>query len=53
VQVVVDEGLGAPDADRQAAVIAARAQAFGLRLKQGEDYDSSTSSTTSATATSG
>ena len=39
VQVVVDEGLARPTLIGRPAVIAARAQAFGLRLKEGADYD--------------
>ena len=39
VQVVVDEGLARPTLIGRPAVIQARAQAFGLRLKEGADYD--------------
>jgi malate dehydrogenase (oxaloacetate-decarboxylating)(NADP+) len=39
VQVVVDEGLARPTLIGRPAVIAARAEKFGLRLKQGADYD--------------
>jgi malate dehydrogenase (oxaloacetate-decarboxylating)(NADP+) len=39
VQVVVDEGLARPTLIGRPAVIAARIQKFGLRLKEGLDYD--------------
>jgi malate dehydrogenase (oxaloacetate-decarboxylating)(NADP+) len=39
VQVVVDEGLARPTLIGRPAVIAARVESFGLRLKQGADYD--------------
>ena len=39
VQVVVDEGLARPTLIGRPAVIAARIEKFGLRLKQGVDYD--------------
>ena len=39
VQVVVDEGLARPTLIGRPAVIARRAEAFGLRLKEGADYD--------------
>jgi malate dehydrogenase (oxaloacetate-decarboxylating)(NADP+) len=39
VQVVVDEGLARPTLIGRPAVIAARIEKFGLRLKQGADYD--------------
>jgi malate dehydrogenase (oxaloacetate-decarboxylating)(NADP+) len=39
VQVVVDEGLARPTLIGRPAVIAARVEKFGLRLKQGADYD--------------
>ncbi|MFY9512224.1 MAG: NADP-dependent malic enzyme [Rubrivivax sp.] len=39
VQVVVDEGLARPTLIGRPAVIAARAEKFGLRLKEGLDYD--------------
>ena len=39
VQVVVDEGLARPMLIGRPAVIQARAQAFGLRLREGADYD--------------
>jgi len=39
VQVVVDEGLARPTLIGRPAVIAARTEKFGLRLKQGTDYD--------------
>jgi malate dehydrogenase (oxaloacetate-decarboxylating)(NADP+) len=39
VQVVVDENLARPTLIGRPAVIAQRIEKFGLRLKQGEDYD--------------
>ncbi|MBN8509144.1 MAG: NADP-dependent malic enzyme [Burkholderiales bacterium] len=39
VQVVVDEGLARPTLIGRPQVIAARVEKFGLRLKQGVDYD--------------
>jgi malate dehydrogenase (oxaloacetate-decarboxylating)(NADP+) len=39
VQVVVDEGLARPTLIGRPGVIARRIEQFGLRLKQGEDYD--------------
>ncbi len=39
VQVVVDEGLARPTLIGRPAVIAARVDKFGLRLKEGVDYD--------------
>ena len=39
VQVVVDENLARPTLIGRPAVIAARVEKFGLRLKQGIDYD--------------
>ncbi|MBK7061794.1 MAG: NADP-dependent malic enzyme [Rubrivivax sp.] len=39
VQVVVDEGLARPTLIGRPAVIAQRIDKFGLRLKQGDDYD--------------
>jgi malate dehydrogenase (oxaloacetate-decarboxylating)(NADP+) len=39
VQVVVDEGLARPTLIGRPAVIAARIEKFGLRLKQDADYD--------------
>ncbi len=39
VQVVVDEGLARPTLIGRPAVIAQRVEKFGLRLKEGEDYD--------------
>jgi len=39
VQVVVDEGLARPTLIGRPAVIAQRIEAFGLRLKEGLDYD--------------
>jgi malate dehydrogenase (oxaloacetate-decarboxylating)(NADP+) len=39
VQVVVDEGLARPTLIGRPAVIAARIERFGLRLKQGVDYE--------------
>jgi malate dehydrogenase (oxaloacetate-decarboxylating)(NADP+) len=39
VQVVVDEGLARPTLIGRPAVIAARIGTFGLRLKEGQDYD--------------
>jgi malate dehydrogenase (oxaloacetate-decarboxylating)(NADP+) len=39
VQVVVDEGLARPTLIGRPAIIAARVDKFGLRLKQGVDYD--------------
>ncbi len=38
-QIVVDEGLARPTLIGRPAVIAARIEKFGLRLKHGEDYD--------------
>ena len=38
-QVVVDEGLARPTLIGRPAVIAARIETFGLRLKEGLDYD--------------
>jgi malate dehydrogenase (oxaloacetate-decarboxylating)(NADP+) len=39
VQVVVDEGLARPTLIGRPAVIAARIETFGLRLREGKDYD--------------
>ena len=39
VQVVVDEGLARPTLIGRPAVIATRIEKFGLRLKEGTDYD--------------
>ncbi len=39
VQVVVDEGLARPTLIGRPTVIAQRVETFGLRLKEGEDYD--------------
>jgi malate dehydrogenase (oxaloacetate-decarboxylating)(NADP+) len=39
VQVVVDEGLARPTLIGRPAVIAARIETFGLRLRAGKDYD--------------
>jgi malate dehydrogenase (oxaloacetate-decarboxylating)(NADP+) len=39
VQVVVDEGLARPTLIGRPAVIAQRIDKFGLRLKEGQDYD--------------
>ena len=39
VQVVVDEGLARPTLIGRPAVIAQRIEKFGLRLKEGADYD--------------
>ena len=39
VQVVVDEGLARPTLIGRPAVLAARIEKFGLRLKEGTDYD--------------
>jgi malate dehydrogenase (oxaloacetate-decarboxylating)(NADP+) len=39
VQVVVDEGLARPTLIGRPAVIAQRIERFGLRLKEGTDYD--------------
>jgi malate dehydrogenase (oxaloacetate-decarboxylating)(NADP+) len=39
VQVVVDEGLARPTLIGRPAVIAQRVETFGLRLKEGLDYD--------------
>jgi malate dehydrogenase (oxaloacetate-decarboxylating)(NADP+) len=39
VQVVVDEGLARPTLIGRPAVMAARVEKFGLRLKQGVDYE--------------
>jgi malate dehydrogenase (oxaloacetate-decarboxylating)(NADP+) len=39
VQVVVDENLARPTLIGRPAVIAARCEKFGLRLKEGADYD--------------
>ena len=39
VQVVVDEGLARPTLIGRPAVIAQRIEKFGLRLKEGRDYD--------------
>ncbi|MCW5665364.1 MAG: NADP-dependent malic enzyme [Piscinibacter sp.] len=39
VQVVVDEGLARPTLIGRPSVIAARCEKFGLRLKEGLDYD--------------
>jgi malate dehydrogenase (oxaloacetate-decarboxylating)(NADP+) len=39
VQVVVDEGLARPTLIGRPAVIAQRVERFGLRLKEGADYD--------------
>ena len=39
VQVVVDEGLARPTLIGRPAIIAARIEKFGLRMKQGADYD--------------
>jgi malate dehydrogenase (oxaloacetate-decarboxylating)(NADP+) len=39
LQIVVDEGLAHPTLVGRPAVIAERIEKFGLRLKQGQDYD--------------
>ncbi|HLL10283.1 MAG TPA: NADP-dependent malic enzyme [Rubrivivax sp.] len=39
VQVVVDEGLARPTLIGRPAIIARRVEHFGLRLKEGRDYD--------------
>ena len=39
VQVVVDEGLARPTLIGRPAVIGQRCEKFGLRLKEGQDYD--------------
>ncbi len=39
VQVVVDEGLARPTLIGRPAIIARRAEHFGLRLQEGRDYD--------------
>jgi malate dehydrogenase (oxaloacetate-decarboxylating)(NADP+) len=39
VQIVVDEGLARPTLIGRPAVIAQRAEKFGLRLQEGRDYD--------------
>ncbi|MCV2351327.1 NADP-dependent malic enzyme [Paucibacter sp. Y2R2-4] len=39
VQVVVDEGLARPTLIGRPSVIAERCERFGLRLKEGKDYD--------------
>ena len=39
IQIVVDEGLAHPTLVGRPAVIAKRVEKFGLRLKQGQDYD--------------
>ncbi|MDI9333051.1 MAG: NADP-dependent malic enzyme [Cytophagales bacterium] len=39
IQIVVDEGLAHPTLVGRPAVIAERVEKFGLRLKQGQDYD--------------
>jgi malate dehydrogenase (oxaloacetate-decarboxylating)(NADP+) len=39
VQVVVDEGLAHPTLIGRPAIIAQRIERFGLRLKEGEDYE--------------
>ena len=39
VQVVVDEALARPTLIGRPEIIAARVQKFGLRMKQGDDYD--------------
>jgi malate dehydrogenase (oxaloacetate-decarboxylating)(NADP+) len=39
IQIVVDEGLAHPTLVGRPAVIAERIEKFGLRLKQGQDYD--------------
>jgi malate dehydrogenase (oxaloacetate-decarboxylating)(NADP+) len=39
VQVVVDEGLARPTLIGRPAIIAQRIERFGLRLKEGQDYD--------------
>jgi malate dehydrogenase (oxaloacetate-decarboxylating)(NADP+) len=39
VQVIVDEGLARPTLIGRPAVIAQRVQKFGLRLREGHDYD--------------
>jgi malate dehydrogenase (oxaloacetate-decarboxylating)(NADP+) len=39
VQVVVDEGVARPTLIGRPAVIAQRVERFGLRLKEGQDYD--------------
>jgi len=38
-QIVVDEGLARPTLIGRPAIIAQRIEKFGLRLKQGQDYD--------------
>jgi malate dehydrogenase (oxaloacetate-decarboxylating)(NADP+) len=39
IQIVVDEGLAHPTLVGRPSVIAERIEKFGLRLKQGQDYD--------------
>ncbi|KNZ33336.1 MAG: malate dehydrogenase [Methylibium sp. NZG] len=39
VQIVVDEGIARPTLIGRPAVIAQRCEKFGLRLKEGQDYD--------------
>ncbi len=39
IQIVVDEGLAHPTLVGRPSVIAERVEKFGLRLKQGQDYD--------------
>jgi malate dehydrogenase (oxaloacetate-decarboxylating)(NADP+) len=39
VQIVVDEGLARPTLIGRPAIIAQRCEKFGLRLKEGQDYD--------------
>ncbi|MBV8380463.1 MAG: NADP-dependent malic enzyme [Paucibacter sp.] len=39
VQIVVDEGLARPTLIGRPAIIAERCERFGLRLKEGRDYD--------------
>jgi malate dehydrogenase (oxaloacetate-decarboxylating)(NADP+) len=39
IQIVVDEGLAHPTLVGRPAIIAERIEKFGLRLKQGQDYD--------------
>ena len=39
VQIVVDEGVARPTLIGRPAVIAQRCETFGLRLKEGQDYD--------------
>jgi len=39
LQIVVDEGLAHPTLVGRPAIIAERIEKFGLRLKQGQDYD--------------